>query len=158
MEIDIVLLLALEIMGERNIQKHSTLPFWKISKEEGSGFDYEEKKCNLLRFILNGFPLIYLEYDENPQGWSIKGDWVQANERTWLIPQERDVNEIYEWLKLGNWFLYASKNVLSGEIDFSLLEPEKLLILMEQEDISFVLTAFHDNDPWFIGVSSVNRD
>jgi hypothetical protein len=145
----------IEIMGTENVHKHPILPLWKIKASSYlPGSDFELKKQNLLRQITKDFPRIFLSYSEDPQEDGISGNWTRMDSITWLVPENARVEEIYAWLYLGNWLIYAASKVPPSHIfeKYSIHKPESFMKIMEEASLELMLGSFHDNTPWILGV------
>lgn len=151
-----------DIIGSNNIEKHPELPVFEIHQKRifTKRDDIHHRRQNLLREILKEFSQVFLQYNENPVDDNLSGYWQKYGRQIWLIPQDVDINELYNWLYLGNWFFYVlhkgQKFDQTNEQLVNFQNQLKMLEFMKENSISFLLSAFHDNDPWFVAVNSID--
>ena len=135
-----------------------TARIWKIHH---AGFGFSRKvqvaKGSILQAFVLSFPVVFLEYSENPISDGLAGSW-KANtkrENTWLLPRDCDNNELHEWLYLGNWILYACATAANRN-DVQVARQSQVVFLerlLEQHLVQGAILAYHDNDPWWVALS-----
>jgi hypothetical protein len=114
--------------------------------------EYQQQRRALVEQLLRASPGALLHYSEEPEE-ELRAGVVPVAPGTWRIQGPVEINALDEWLYLGNWVLYEARGAV--------ISPEEWIRLMKETDYAemlrrcvFFLCAFHDNEPWLLGISS----
>ena len=126
-----------------------------IKRDPFRQISYDERCALLLKELIHAADHVILGYSEDPIDESLS--LIGAGSDTWEVPQATDANRFYKFLYLGNWtlmgFNYVPNCPSSIHIDLFCTKPEKYTLKMQQENIVYVLDAFHDNEPWRLAIN-----
>jgi hypothetical protein len=143
-----------DIFPPKDIRKHSDFPYWKITGRLFGTHEYNERKKVLLNQVLVNFQEPFLSYSENPIEDNLRGNWRAVAESTWVIPNDCELSELFNWLYLGGWLLYVAEQSIAPELfrGIDLWKAEGFMKLIHSASLSLLLGGFHDNDPWSFGI------
>lgn len=110
-------------------------------------------RVRLLNAILRN-KRAWLYYSEDPVSDGVTGDWARIGPGKLRLSCARDIPALYAWLRQGAWVLVVEPrapeidDVFAGD-PFSV---EDLAAAVLHADADVIVSAFHDNDPWWIVV------
>ncbi len=145
------------ILGERYVrQLRPSLPVWRLKGPWWPGKlrrEYQNKRCELLGLLLAEAESVYLHCGEDdPLDGGPKGSWHRLSETSWIVPDDVDLSQLYQWLDIGNWLLYAAPSPLPNDAITQkiLKDPAALYEAVAEHHVSWLIDAFYDNDPWTV--------
>jgi len=109
-------------------------------------------KRDIALLLLRGFESVILAYSEDPIDEGPAGVWRRVGNNSWVVPPDVDVDELLEWLHLGNWQLYCflgDKEHKKWAFPFH-VEPAEFFNRMEEDEVAFCIDSFHDDVSWSI--------
>jgi hypothetical protein len=144
-----------DIMGDSAVRRHPELPWWRTRRGLLAAGDYEDRKRRVLSAVLHSFPKVFIRHGADPGDHALGDGWVRIGRTTWQVPGDVDAVAVYRWLRLGNWLLYVADEPLDPEeselLDFR--TPAAFVSSMRAASITLAVTAFYENDPWYIGIN-----
>lgn len=160
------------IMESRNVWRvYPELPIWEIKSTGVAQWliemirrsppiskSYEERRvavlASLIRAGVRSFLICggvsILTYD----GVKQSGDGI------WELSREVDVQALFDELSTEAWWLYGRAEPIRKGDDVCLKlmrRPEETVESMVKHDISYLIDAFHDNEPWRVALSPKNE-
>jgi hypothetical protein len=143
--------LLFQIMDHRNIEAYPGLPLWRIERDGVPLSDYNARKRKLLSMAVGNYPKLYLKYTRDPIKDGLGGNWICPRENTWLVPQNVNILELFDWLRPGNWRVYYSSRPI-GSGGYNAKDPDSVVFLMKTTSKRLVIDSAADNDPWVVGI------
>jgi hypothetical protein len=145
------------IMGGQDIERLSLAPpRWHIRygiRPSCTHYQqYEQRRVDVLAAVLRAWAPLYLVFDwSTPIEDGLAGQWMRAGPITWLVPHHAVAQELYDWLYVGGWWLYARPKPLTPEERATPASSiGEFVRLVEQMGVALIVIAEQDNEVWDI--------
>lgn len=145
-----------EIFNTRYIKKDNLVAsVWNISSPYLNFYnEFTISRKKFLLYLISSFPMPILVYDEIPVKQNLKACLQKVSCSIWIIKNTDSLDDLYEWLGMGNWHIYQSDDPY---LQFNLYDREikldKVFHIMQGKKIPYLLDAFYDNIEWRIMIN-----
>lgn len=159
------------LMKGRNVRRvHAQLPIWEIKatgvvqglveligRSPSIRESYDERRVAVLASFIRAGERSFLICDRGLM-LALEGA-ARSDSGEWELGHEVDAQRLFNALCIETWQLYGrAKPICDGDdVCLDLMRrPEQTMESMVEYNISYVIDAFHDNEPWRVALNPKN--
>ncbi|HAS83097.1 MAG TPA: hypothetical protein DCS43_10600 [Verrucomicrobia bacterium] len=143
---------ALHGLGAR---QQDDLPVWTLVPRFFSRGNFDQRREGLLHTLCSQAHPLFLTIDPTDVDGQVMANWEPIAPNMWRFPEKCEQIDIHEWTQVGNWILYSCAHYISYDVlgACDLRKASHVLQLVTDNDMSFLVAAFHDNTLWTVAVN-----